>query len=99
MSGPNPSAQNVSNVLTAQAILFDKELIPNLKGETDAFVACAERRVQPLHAGINRTFFQYNTLAGDISASQDGTVGNPELITQLSLIHISEPTIQAEISY
>lgn len=30
MGGPNPSAQNVSNVLTAQAILFDKELIPNL---------------------------------------------------------------------
>lgn len=30
MSGPNPSAQNVGNVLTAQAILFDKELIPNL---------------------------------------------------------------------
>lgn len=30
MSGPNPSASNVSNVLTAQAILFDKELIPNL---------------------------------------------------------------------
>jgi hypothetical protein len=33
MSGPNPSGNNVSNVLTAQAILFDKELIPNLKGE------------------------------------------------------------------
>lgn len=84
MSGPNPSAANVSNVLTAQAILFDKELIPNLKGETDAFVACAERRVQPLHAGINRTFFQYNTLAGDVSQSADGTVGNPEVITQIS---------------
>ena len=83
-SGPNPSAQNVSNVLTAQAILFDKELIPNLKGETDAFVAVAERRVQPLHAGINRTFFQYNTLAGDTAQVSDGTVGNPELITQIS---------------
>ncbi len=32
MSGPNPSAQNVGNILTAQAILFDKELIPNLSG-------------------------------------------------------------------
>jgi len=83
-SGPNPSAQNVSNTLTAQAILFDKELIPNLKGETDAFVAVAERRVQPLHAGINRTFFQYNTLAGDVTQNADGTVGNPELITQIS---------------
>lgn len=28
--GPNPSAANVGNVLTAQAIVFDKELIPNL---------------------------------------------------------------------
>jgi hypothetical protein len=83
-SGPNPSAQNVSNVLTAQAILFDKELIPNLKGETDAFVAVAERRVQPLHAGINRTFFQYNTLAGDVAQNADGVVGNPELISQIS---------------
>ena len=84
MSGPNPSAQNVGNVLTAQAILFDKELIPNLKGETDAFVAAAERRVQPLHMGINRTFFQYNTLSGDTSQSADGTVGAPQEITQIS---------------
>ena len=30
MAGPNPSGSNVGNVLTAQAILFDKELIPNL---------------------------------------------------------------------
>jgi hypothetical protein len=27
---PNPSAANVGNILTAQSILFDKELIPNL---------------------------------------------------------------------
>ena len=84
MSGPNPSAQNVGNTLTAQAILFDKELIPNLKGETDAFVAVAERRVQPLHMGINRTFFQYNTLGADTAQSADGTVGSPELISQIS---------------
>jgi hypothetical protein len=84
MSGPNPSASNVSNVLTAQAILFDKELIPNLKGETDAFVAVAERRVQGLHMGINRQFFQYNTLAGDTVQSADGVVGSPEVISQLS---------------
>jgi hypothetical protein len=82
--GPSPSAANVGNILTAQAILFDKELIPNLKGETDAFVACAERRVQPLHMGVNRTFFQYNTLTGDTTQRADGTVGSPELITQLS---------------
>lgn len=84
MSGPNPSGNNVSNVLTAQAILFDKELIPNLKGETDAFVAAAERRVQGLHMGINRTFFQYNTLAGDTVQNADGVVGAPEVISQIS---------------
>jgi len=84
MSGPNPSAQSVGNVLTAQSILFDKELIPNLKGETDAFVTVAERRVQPLNMGINRTFFQYNTLGADTAQSADGTVGSPELISQIS---------------
>lgn len=82
--GSNPSVANVSNVLTAQAILFDKELIPNLKGETDAFVAVAERRVQPLHMGVNRTFFQYNTLSGDTAQSADGVIGSPELVSQIS---------------
>ena len=84
MSGPSPSAANVSNVLTAQAIVFDSELIPNLKGETDAFVAVAERRVQSLHMGINRTFFQYNTLTGDTVQAADGTVGSPEFVSQIS---------------
>lgn len=84
MTGPSPSAANVSNVLTAQAILFDKELIPNLKGETNAFVTAAERRVQGLHQGINRTFFSYNTLLGDTTQSADGTVGAPEYVTQIS---------------
>lgn len=54
------------------------------KGETDAFVSAAERRVQPLHMGINRTFFQYNTLGADTAQSADGTVGSPEFITQVS---------------
>jgi len=84
MSGPNPSAANVANVLTAQSILFDKELIPNLKGETDAFVTAAERRVQPLHMGINRTFFQYNTLLADTAQSADGVVQAPEFVGQIS---------------
>jgi hypothetical protein len=56
----------------------------NLKGNTNAFVGAAERRVQGLHMGINRTFFQYNTLSGDITQKADGTVGSPETITQLS---------------
>jgi len=81
---PNPSAVNVGNTLTAQSILFDKELIPNLKGETDAFVAVAERRVQPLNMGINRQFFQYNTLTGDTTQQGDGVVGSPEFVGQIS---------------
>jgi hypothetical protein len=47
-------------------------------------VAVAERRVQPLHMGINRTFFQYNTLVGDVAANADGVVGAPEEVTQIS---------------
>ena len=34
--------------------------------------------------GINRQFFQYNTLAGDTVQSADGVVGAPEVISQLS---------------
>ena len=81
---PNPSAANVGNILTAQSILFDKELIPNLKGETDAFLVAAERKVQPLNAGINRQFFQYNTLTGDTSQASDGVIGSPEFVGQIS---------------
>ena len=40
--------------------------------------------MQPLHMGINRTFFQYNTLGADTAQSADGTVGSPELISQIS---------------
>ena len=81
---PNPSIANVGNILTAQSILFDKELIPNLKGETDAFVVAAEKRVQPNQMGINRQFFSYNTLTGDTTQAGDGVVGSPEFIGQIS---------------
>lgn len=81
---PNPSVANVGNLLTAQSIMFDKELIPNLKGETDAFVVAAERRVQPMNMGINRQFFQYNTLTGDTTQAGDGVVGSPEFVGQIS---------------
>ncbi len=55
-----------------------------MKGNTDAFVGWAEKRVQGLHMGINRTFFQYNTLSGDTTQEPDGVIGNPESITQIS---------------
>jgi len=84
MTGPTPAAMTVANTLTAQAILFDKELIPNLKGQTNAFVAAAEKRVQPMHSGVNRTFFQYETLEADTVQAADGTVGSPEFIGQLT---------------
>lgn len=82
--GVNPAAVTVANTLTAQAVLFDKELIPNFKGETNAFVAAAEKRVQGLHMGINRTFFQYATLGADIIQAQDGVIGSPLDVTQIS---------------
>src|SRR5690348_16981543 len=85
MTSSNPSAMNVGNTLTAQAILFDKELIPNLKGQTDAFVVAAERRVQGLHMGINRTMYQYETMEADTSSSSDGDIVNPETVSQLSI--------------
>jgi hypothetical protein len=81
---PNPAAANVGNILTANSIMFDKELIPNLKGETDAFVVAAEKRVQPLNSGINRQFFQYNTLTGDTTQNGDGVIGSPEFVGQIS---------------
>ena len=34
--------------------------------------------------GINRQFFQYNTIAGDIIQNADGVVGSPEVISQIS---------------
>lgn len=34
--------------------------------------------------GVNRQFFQYNTLAGDTVQSADGVVGSPEVISQIS---------------
>src|SRR5208282_4721000 len=34
--------------------------------------------------GINRQFFQYNTIAGDIVQNADGAVGSPEVISQIS---------------
>lgn len=82
--GPNPSAANVGNVLTAQAIVFDKELIPNLKNETYGSMRLFERRVQPIHAGINRTFFQYNVLGANTQQSQDGVIGSPLFVGQIS---------------
>lgn len=83
--GPIPSAANVGNVLTAQTIEYDRELIPNLKGETDAFSAMAVRRNQGKGTGINRTFFMYNELGPDIAAVVDGVVGSPEFVSQVPL--------------
>jgi hypothetical protein len=80
----NPSVANVGNVLTAQAIEFDSELIPNLKGQTNAFLAAAQRRVQKLNSGINRQMFQYETLAASLGQATDGVVGNPEFVGQIT---------------
>jgi hypothetical protein len=81
----NPSAANVGNVLTAQTIAFDNELIPNLKSETDAFMSAFVKRVQGPRTGINRTFFQYQELGADLTQSTDGSIGSPTFVGQLSI--------------
>jgi hypothetical protein len=85
MSGPNPSAANVGNTLTAQTIEFDNELIPNLKSNTNAFVKMFRKRVQGPGTGINRTFFQYEELGAQLSQSTDGAVGSPTYVGQISI--------------
>lgn len=82
---PIPAAANTLNVLTAQTIAFDDELIPNLKGETDAFISMAVRRDQGKGTGINRTVFMYQELGADIESIVDGVVGSPEFVGQVSL--------------
>src|ERR1035437_579902 len=85
MSGSNPSAANVGNTLTAQTIEFDNVLIPNLKGNTNAFVALSNRRIQGEHTGINRTFFQYEELGAQLNQSTDGSIGSPTFVGQISI--------------
>lgn len=85
MSGINPSAGNVGNILTAQTIDYEKEIIPNLKGETNAFMEFAWKRIQGPGTGINRTFFQYEELGADTAQSTDGAIGSPEFVPQISL--------------
>lgn len=80
----NPAVSNVGNVLTSQAIMFDSELIPNLKGQTNAFVTAAQRRIQKLGSGINRSMFMYETLAASLGQATDGVVGSPEFVPQVT---------------
>jgi hypothetical protein len=80
----NPAVANVGNTLTAQAIEFDSELIPNLKGNTAAFVSAAQRRIQKLNSGINRALFEYQTLGASLGQATDGVVGNPEFVGQIT---------------
>lgn len=85
MAGPNPSAANVGNTLTAQAIEFDNELIPNMKSQTNAFMQAAVKRVQGPGTGINRTFFQYEELGAQLSPSSDGAIGSNTFVGQISI--------------
>jgi hypothetical protein len=80
----NPAVTNVGNTLTSQAIQFDSELIPNLKGQTNAFVAPAQRRIQKLNSGINRSMFMYQELSASLGQAADGVVGNPEYVGQIT---------------
>lgn len=62
-----------------------QERLTKRKGQTDAFLAAAEKRVQGLHMGINRTMYQYETLGASTASVTDGSIGNPETIAQLSI--------------
>src|ERR1700719_2891471 len=81
-SGPNPSISNVGNSLTSQAIYFQTKLVPNLKGQTNAFFNMVEKMQQPLAAGINGVQYQYNTLDANINSTQDGQIGSPIFVGQ-----------------
>lgn len=80
--GPNPSISNVGNSLTAQAIYFVSKLVPNLKGQTNAFFEMTEKMAQPLGVGINGRQFQYSTVPGNTSSTTDGQIGSPIFIPQ-----------------
>lgn len=82
MSGPNPSISNVANSLTSQAIYFVTELVPNLKGQTNAFFEMVEKKAFPLNSGINGRQFEYSTLEGNTNESQDGQIGDPVFVPQ-----------------
>jgi hypothetical protein len=82
MAGPNPSISNVANSLTAQAIHYNTKIVPNLKGQTNAFFEMVEKVAQPLNSGINGVFFEYLTLAANLNSSTDGSIGNPVFVQQ-----------------
>jgi hypothetical protein len=81
-SGPNPSISNVGNSLTAQAIHFVTKLVPNLKGQTNAFFEMVEKMEHPLGAGINGRQYEYSTLQGNTNSSTDGQIGSPVFVPQ-----------------
>lgn len=83
--GAAPAGGNVGNTLTAQTIFFSDQLVPNLKGNTNAFMAAAHKRIQPMHSGINTVLFQYDELGADINQVSDGTIGNPEFVGTVSV--------------
>lgn len=80
--GPNPSISNVGNSLTAQAIYFVSKLVPNLKGQTNAFFEMTEKMSQPLGVGINGRQFEYSTLPANINSTTDGQISSPIFVPQ-----------------
>src|SRR5258708_6687177 len=81
-AGPNPSISNVANSLTSQAIYFVTQLVPNLKGQTNAFFEMVNKMQQPLGVGINGVQYQYSTLDGNTNSSTDGQIGAPVFVGQ-----------------
>jgi hypothetical protein len=80
--GPNPSISNIGNSLTAQAILFVAKLVPNLKGQTNAFFEMVEKMPFALGNGTNGRQFEYSTLPGNTNSTTDGQIGSPIFVPQ-----------------
>jgi hypothetical protein len=78
----NPAATNVANNLLSQIVHYDANFIPPLMANTAAFVWAAEQRDQPLHSGVNRTMFTYDTILDTIPSGADGIIGSPEYFGQ-----------------
>jgi hypothetical protein len=81
--GANPSATNVGDNLSSQAVLFDSSFVPPMMSNTAAFLVAQDRRMQPLNSGINRTLFSYELLTDAIAATSDGVIGSPEFFAQI----------------
>jgi hypothetical protein len=75
-----PAGNLTTNLPQALAIHYDKNFRKNLKPQTP-FVACCEPLEQPLHTGNQYRIYQYDPLAADTNAVNEGAPGSSETLT------------------